>query len=82
MIDEYHGHVYRVLKRTVTWNTSFDCLKTILLLRENNQNLGLDAQKDPLIETVLLNTQNACFRWNKRKVSTQRRATNSLPAIC
>ena len=39
-------------------------------LRENNQNLGLDAYKDPLIETVLFSTQIVCFRWNKRKVTS------------
>ena len=38
IIDEYQGHVFWVLKRT-------DSLKhyTILRLRENIQNLGLDA---------------------------------------
>ena len=42
IIDEYHGHVFWVLKKTVS-SKHFLSKNTILGLRENNQNLGLDA---------------------------------------
>ena len=82
IIDEYHGHAFWVLKRTVSSKHFFWMPKTQFY----DWGKTTKTLVWMLSETVLLNTQIVCFHWNKREFrslkSTQRQATNGLPAIC
>ena len=78
IIDEYHGHVFWVNKRTFHRNISFECLKHNFTIEGKQPKPRFGC----LNETVLLNTQIVCSHGNKEKFAPQKADKVGPPTAC